>query len=203
MNIAIVGLGQIGNYLYNEINLKKRYRIKNRKKINIAAISAKNKNKKRLFRINHKIFYSNPFKIFKEKKIDVLIECIGLSDGVSKKIIEKALKNKINVITPNKALIAKHGNYLSRLAELNNVNLEFEASVAGGIPIIKTIKDSLSTNKFSKIYGILNGTTNYILTEMEKTGQNFDKVLKKAQSLGYAEPGNPKLDLNGFDALPK
>ena len=164
-------------------------------------LSAKNKNKKRRFRINHKIFIK-PFKIFKEKKIDVLIECIGLSDGVSKNY-QKALKNKINVITPNKALIAKHGNYLSRLAELNNVNLEFEASVAGGIPIIKTIKDSLSTNKFSKIYGILNGTTNYILTEMEKTGQNFDKVLKKAQSLGYAEPGNPKLDLNGFDAFAK
>ena len=148
-------------------------------------------------------FFTQTLLRFLKKKIDVLIECIGLSDGVSKKIIEKALKNKINVITPNKALIAKHGNYLSRLAELNNVNLEFEASVAGGIPIIKTIKDSLSTNKFSKIYGILNGTTNYILTEMEKTGQNFDKVLKKAQSLGYAEPGNPKLDLNGFDAFAK
>ncbi len=204
MNIAIVGLGQIGIYLYNEINLKKKdIELKTGKKINIVAISAKNKNKKRKFKINHKIFYNNPFRIFKEKKIDILIECIGLSDGISKKLVEKALKNKINVITPNKALIAKHGNYLSELAELNNVNLEFEAAVAGGIPIIKTIKESLTTNKFSKVFGILNGTTNYILTEMEKSGENFDKVLKKAQLLGYAEPGNPKLDLNGFDAFAK
>jgi homoserine dehydrogenase len=83
------------------------------------------------------------------------------------------------------------------------VNLEFEAAVAGGIPILKTIKEGLSTNKIRKVYGILNGTTNYILTEMEKTGETFDKVLKKAQQLGYAEPGNPKLDLNGFDAFAK
>ena len=100
-------------------------------------------------------------------------------------------------------MIAKHGDYLSNLAERNKVNLEFEASVAGGIPIIRTIKEGLSTNKITKVYGILNGTTNYILTEMENTGETFDKVLKKAQQLGYAEPGNPKLDLNGFDAFAK
>ena len=135
--------------------------------------------------------------------MDILFEAIGLSDGISKKLVETALKNKVNVITPNKTLIAKHGDYLAKLAEQNKVNLEFEASVAGGIPIIKAIKESLSTNKINKIYGILNGTTNYILTEMEKTGDTFDKVLKKAQQLGYAEPGNPKLDLNGFDAFAK
>ena len=203
-NIAIIGLGQIGNYLYNELKIKtKQIENKTGKKIKIVAISAKNKNKKRKFKIDNKIFYSNPFKIFKEKKIDILYECIGLSDGISKKIVEKALKNKIHVITPNKALIAKHGDYLSILAEKNNVNLEFEASVAGGIPIIRTIKDGLATNKINKIYGILNGTTNYILTEMEKSGESFDKVLKRAQQLGYAEPGNPKLDLNGFDAFAK
>ena len=110
---------------------------------------------------------------------------------------------KVHVITPNKTLIAKHGDYLSRIAEKNKVNLEFEASVAGGIPIIRSIKDGLSTNKLYKIFGILNGTTNYILTEMEKSGDSFEKVLKKAQVLGYAEPGNPKLDLNGFDAFAK
>jgi homoserine dehydrogenase len=132
-----------------------------------------------------------------------LFECVGLSDGISKKIIETALNKKINVITPNKTLIAKHGDYLSKLAENNNVNLEFEASVAGGIPIIRTIKEGLTTNQINKVYGILNGTTNYILTEMEKTNEPFDKVLKKAQRLGYAEPRNPKLDLNGFDAFAK
>jgi homoserine dehydrogenase len=203
-NIAIVGLGQIGIYLYNEIRLKKK-EIENKSgvKIQVVAVSAKNKNKKRRFKVDNKIFYLNPLKIIEEKKVDILFECVGLSDGISKKVVETALKKKINVITPNKTLIAKHGDYLSNLAEKNNVNLEFEAAVAGGIPIIRTLKEGLSTNKINKIYGILNGTTNYILTEMEKTGQTFDKVLKKAQSLGYAEPGNPKLDLNGFDAFAK
>ena len=100
-------------------------------------------------------------------------------------------------------MIAKHGDYLAILAEKNKVNLEFEASVAGGIPILRTIKDGLATNKLTKVFGILNGTTNYILSEMENTNESFDKVLKKAQSLGYAEPSNPKLDLNGFDAFSK
>jgi len=203
-NIAIIGLGQIGLYLYNELKLKKKeIEIKTGKKINIVAISAKNKTKKRHFKIDKKIFYSNPLKIFNEKKVDILFECIGQSDGISKKIVEQALKNKVNVITPNKALIAKHGDTLARLAEKNNVNLEFEASVAGGIPILRTIKEGLATNKIRKVYGILNGTTNYILTEMENTQETFDKVLQKAQKLGYAEPGNPKLDLNGFDAFAK
>ena len=132
-----------------------------------------------------------------------MFECIGLSDGISKKIVEIALKKKISVITPNKALIAKHGDYLAKLAETNGVSLEFEASVAGGIPILRSLKEGLASNKISKVYGILNGTTNYILTEMEKSNETFDKVLKKAQKLGYAEPGNPKLDLNGFDAFAK
>ena len=204
INIALVGLGQVGIFLYNELNSKKReIEIKTGKRINIVAISAKNKNKKRRFTIDKKIFYSNPLKIFKEKKIDILFECIGLSDGISKKIVEYALKNKVNVITPNKALIAKHGDYLAKLAEMNKVNLEFEASVAGGIPILRTIKEGLATNKIKKVYGILNGTTNYILSEMENSNESFEKVLKKAQVLGYAEPGNPKLDLNGFDAFAK
>ena len=204
INIAVIGLGQIGNYLLNELNKKtNEIELKTGKKIKIVAISAKNKNKKRRFKIDKKIFFSNPLKIFKEKKIDILFESIGQSDGISKKIVEKALKNKIHVITPNKALIAKHGDYLAKLAEKNNVNLEFEASVAGGIPILRTIKEGLATNQIRKVYGILNGTTNYILTEMENTNENFENVLKKAQQLGYAEPVNPKLDLNGFDAFAK
>ena len=152
---------------------KKEIEIKTGKNIKIVAISARNKNKKRRFNIDKNIFYSNPLDILKKKKIDILFECIGLSDGISKLITEKALKKKINVITPNKALIAKHGDYLATLAEKNKVNLEFEASVAGGIPIIRTIKESLSTNKIYKIYGILNGTTNYILTENGKIRRFF------------------------------
>ena len=203
-NVAIVGLGQIGSYLYKEI-LSKRKEIQKKtgKIINLVSISAKNKNKRRKFKINKKIFYSDPLKMISDKKIDIIFECIGLSDGISKKVVENAIKNKIHVITPNKALIAKHGEYLSNLAVKNKVNLEFEASVGGGIPILRTIKEGLATNKIHKIYGILNGTCNYILTEMEKTGDSFKNVLKKAQDLGYAEPGNPKLDLNGYDTLAK
>ena len=204
INIAIVGLGQIGIYLYNELNLKKNeIEKKTGKKIKIVAISAKNRNKKRRFSISKKIFYRNPLKIFEKEKIDILFECIGYSDGISKKLVERALSNKVHVITPNKALISKHGDNLAKLAEKNKVNLEFEASVAGGIPILRTIKEGLSTNKINKVYGILNGTTNYILSEMESSNQTFDKVLQKAQKLGFAEPGNPKLDLNGFDAFAK
>ena len=203
-NLALIGLGQIGNYLLNELNKnKKDIFLKTGKKINIVAISAKNIKKKRKYKINKKIFYKNPLEIFKKEKLDLLIECIGMSDGVSKKVVETALKNKIHVVTPNKALISKHGDYLSKLAEKNKVNLEFEASVGGGIPIIRTIKEGLATNKINKVFGILNGTCNYILSEMEDTKENFETVLKKAQSLGYAEPGNPKLDLNGYDALAK
>ena len=204
INIAVVGLGQIGIYLYNQLNIKKKdIETKTGKKINIVAISAKNKGKRRKFNINKKIFYNNPLQIFKEKKIDVLFEVIGKADGISKKIVEYALKNKVHVITPNKALISKHGDYLSKLAEKYKVNLEFEASVAGGIPILRTIKEGLATNKIFKVYGILNGTCNYILSQMEKSNNQFKDVLKQAQILGYAEPGNPKLDLNGYDAFAK
>ena len=181
--IAIIGLGQVGNYLYRELNFKKKdIEIKTGKKIKIVAISAKNKNKKRKYKINKKYFYNDPIKIINDIKPDILFEVIGLSDGISKKVVETALKNKIHVITPNKALISKHGDYLAKLAEENHVSLEFEASVAGGIPILRTIKEGLSTNKISKIYGILNGTSNYILSEMRNAKDSFANVLKKAQN---------------------
>ena len=204
INIAVVGLGQVGIYLLNELNTKKKdIELKTGKKINVVAVSARSISKKRRFKVNKKIFFKNPLEIFNKTKVDILFEAIGMSDGISKKVVETALKNKIHVITPNKALISKHGDYLGKLAEDNGVNLEFEASVAGGIPILRAIKEGLATNKILKVYGILNGTTNYILTEMENSNQSFSEVLKKAQKLGYAEPGNPKLDLNGFDAFAK
>ena len=204
LNIAVVGLGQVGNYLLNELNTKKKeIELITGKRINIVAVSAKNLKKKRKFKVNKNIFFKNPLDIFKLKKVDILFEAIGMSDGVSKRVVETALRNKIHVITPNKALISKHGDYLAKLAEDNNVNLEFEASVAGGIPILRTIKEGLATNKITKVYGILNGTSNYILSEMRNSKDSFANVLKKAQKLGYAEPGNPKLDLNGFDAFAK
>ena len=146
---------------------KKDISVKTGINVNIAAISAKNINKKRSFKLNKKIFYKDPLKITKNPEIDIIFELIGYSDGISKRIVESALKNRKHVITANKALIAKNGDYLSRLAEKNKVNLEFEASVGGGIPILRTLKDGLSTNKIIKVVGILNGTCNYILSKMD------------------------------------
>ena len=203
IKIAIVGFGNIGSFLFNELKNKiHEIEIKTGKKISIAAISARNINKKRKYKIKRKIFYKNPLDIFKKVKIDILFELIGSSDGISKKVVQVALNKKIHVITANKALIAKHGETLSKLAEKNKVNLEFEAAVAGGIPVLRTIKDGLATNNINKVVGILNGTSNYILSEMENTNKNFKEVLTRAQALGYAET-NPKNDLDGNDVLSK
>ena len=155
INIGIFGLGQIGSRLYNEI-LSKRENIKVKTNINlnIIAISAKRLNKKRSFKIKKNIFYKNPINVATNPRVNIVFELIGYSGGISKKIVETALKNKKHVITANKALIAKHGDYLSMLAEKKNVNLEFEAAVGGGIPILRSIKDGLSTNKIHKVVGI-------------------------------------------------
>ena len=204
IGIGIIGLGNIGSRLYKEIiSNKKDIGLKTNTNINIVAISAKNINKKRSFSFRKKIFFKNPLKIVENPNVNIVIELIGKSDGISKRIIETALKNKKHVITANKALISKHGDSLTTIAEKNKVNLEFEAAVGGGIPVLRTIKEGLATNKISKVYGILNGTCNYILSEMESSKDSFIKVLKKAQKLGYAEPTNPKLDLNGYDAMAK
>ena len=182
INIAIVGLGQIGIYLLNELNTKKKdIELKTGKKINIIAVSAKNKNKKRKFKFNKNIFFKDPLKIFKHKKVDILFEAIGTSDGISKKIVETALKNKKHVVTGNKALIANHGKELFELANIHSLALSYEAAVAGGIPIIKTIKNSIGLDRINKISGILNGTTNYILTKMQQDNLSFNEVLKIAK----------------------
>ena len=143
-NIAIVGLGQIGIFLYNELKRnQKTIQLLTGKKIKIVGLSARNKNKKRRYPINKKIFFKDPIKMLKSKRVDILFECIGLSYGISKICFEFALNRKIHVITPNKALISKHGDKLSSIAESKRVNLEFEASVGGGIPILRTIKDKI------------------------------------------------------------
>ena len=134
--------------------------------------------------------------------VDIIVELIGGSEGVAKKLVFSALRNRKHVITANKALMAKYGDQLSALAEKNNVNLEYEASVAGGIPIIRSIKEGLIVNKINKIYGILNGTTNFILSSMEHSRKNFSEVLDEAKRLGFAE-SNPISDLNGNDSAAK
>ena len=203
VNVAVVGLGQVGNYLFNELIVKKKdIELKTGKKVNVVAISAKNINKKRGISFSKSVLQKNPFQITKDPKIDIIVELIGGADGIAKRIVFDALKNKKHVVTANKALIAKHGDALSVLSEKYEVNLLFEAAVGGGIPIIRSIKQGLIANKLHHIYGILNGTTNYILTEMELRGENFSNVLKDAQRLGYAE-SNPTADVDGYDAADK
>ena len=203
INIGVIGLGNIGSYFCNEILKKKRdIFIKTGKKVNLLYVSAKNKNKKRLFKITKSNWVKNPIHIAESSKIDIVVELIGGSDGLSKKIALTTLKNKKHLITANKSLIAKHGNLLSILAEKNKVNLEYEASVAAGIPIIRNIKEGLISNRISKIVGILNGTSNYILSRMEKKNRNFNEILKEAKKFGYAET-NPISDLNGDDVKSK
>tara|TARA_Y100000590_G_scaffold457285_1_gene609600 strand:- start:2066 stop:3361 length:1296 start_codon:yes stop_codon:yes gene_type:complete len=201
--IGIAGFGNIGSYFYKtlEKNLKT-IAVKTGKIPIVKYISTKHINKKRKIKFPKSKFIKNPLVLAKKKDIEIIVELIGGSDGIAKKLVFSALKNKKHVVTANKALIAKHGDALANLAEKNNVNLEYEASVAGGVPIIRSIKEGLIANKINKIYGILNGTTNYILSSMESTGEDFLNVLVKAQKLGFAEK-NPISDLSGQDAAAK
>lgn len=202
-NIGIIGLGNIGLEVYK--NLKKNsvdIQKKTGFKINILKVSARNLKKKRIVKIPKKLWEKNPINIIKNKQIHIVVELIGGAEGIAKKVVFDSIKNKKHVVTANKALISKYGDQLSVLAEKNDVNLLFEASVAGGIPIIRSIKQGLIANKLHHVYGILNGTTNFILTEMENKNLPFKQALKDAQALGYAE-SNPSSDIDGFDAASK
>ena len=203
LNIAIIGLGNIGSYLFKYLTKNKRILTeKNNCTPIITYVSAKNKNRKRNIRIKKNQWLNNYLDSTKLKNIDLIVELIGGAEGPAKKLVFNALKNKKHVVTANKALISKYGDQLSKIAEKNKVNLEFEASVCGGVPIIRSLKEGLIANKISKIYGILNGTSNYILSSMDKENKNFDEVLSNAKKLGYAE-SNPSADLNGDDVAAK
>ena len=203
LNIAIIGLGNIGCYLYNFLNKNKKILTeKNNCEPIIKYISAKKRNKKRNIKYKKNQWLNNYIDATKLSDVDLIIELIGGAEGAAKKLVFNALKNKKSVVTANKALIAKYGDKLAKIAERNKVNLEFEASVCGGVPIIRSLKESLIANKISKIYGIFNGTSNYILSSMDNKNKNFDEVLSDAKALGYAET-NPAADLNGDDVSSK
>ena len=203
LNIAIIGLGNIGSYLYKYLNDNKKILTeKNNCLPIIKYVSAKNKKRKRNLKIKKDQWLNNYLDATKIRDVDLIVELIGGAEGPAKKLVFNALKNKKHVVTANKALIAKYGDKLSKIAEKNKVNLEFEASVCGGVPIIRSLKEGLIANKISKIYGIFNGTSNYILSSMDKMNKNFDEVLSDAQKLGYAE-SNPSADLNGDDVSSK
>ena len=203
VNIGIIGLGTVGSGVIetiekNNVLFFKKYKIK----LNIAGIAAKNKNKKRSFNIKKYKWFKNPIDLAKSSEIDIVVELIGGANGVAFDVAKTTLTNKKNLVTANKAMIAIHGYKLKRLANKYFVNLNFEASVAGGIPIIRTLENSLLSDKITKVYGILNGTCNYILTQMNVKNLSFDKALKSAQKLGYAEV-NPFDDVSGTDTAYK
>ena len=203
LNIAIIGLGNIGSYLYKYLNDNKKFLSEKNNCIPVIQyVSAKNIKRKRNIKIRKSQWLKNYLDATKAKDVDLIIELIGGSEGPAKKLVFSALKNKKHVVTANKALIAKYGDELAKIAEKNKVNLEFEASVCGGVPIIRSLKEGLIANKISKIYGIFNGTSNYILSSMETQNQNFEEVLINAKKLGYAE-SNPSSDLNGDDVSAK
>ena len=203
LNIAIVGLGNIGSYLFKYLNENKDILTEKNNCIpNVSYVSAKSKKRKRGIKIKKNQWLNNYLDATKNKNIDLIIELIGGAEGPAKNLVFNALRNKKHVVTANKALIAKYGDQLSKIAEKNKVNLEFEAAVCGGVPIIRSLKEGLIANKITKIYGIFNGTSNYILSTMDKQNKNFNEVLSSAKKLGYAE-ANPSADLNGDDVAAK
>ena len=203
INICIAGLGTVGSNVILSLNENNDY-IKSKANLsfNILGVSAKNKFKKRICDIKNFTWCENPLDLLNIKDCNVLIELIGEEKGLSFDLVKQALEKKIHVVTANKALLAMNGSELFKIAEHNNVLLLYEAAVAGGIPIIKSIKNSIYLDKINKISGILNGTTNFILTEMEKFNLDFQEVLKRAQSNGYAE-ADPTNDIEGIDSAHK
>ena len=203
MNIAIIGLGNIGSYFYEYLQKNKNILFEKTNTIpNIIYVSARSFKKRRSIKIPKRIWLKNCLLAPKLKDIDVIVELIGGAEGIAKKLVFDALKNKKHVVTANKALVAKYGDQLSKIAEKNKVNFEFEAAVCGGIPIIRSIKEGLIANNINKIYGILNGTSNYILSSMDREKLEYNEILLRAQKLGYAE-SNPKSDINGDDVASK
>ena len=203
INIAIAGLGTVGAETYRLITEESDFlKARSSANFNVVAVSAKSKDKKRDVDLTGVEWIADCRDIADIDNIDVVIELVGGSEGVAKDLVEKAITNGKSVITANKALVATHGNNIRELVAKHDVMFGYEAAVAGGIPIIKTIREGLASNRIDKIYGILNGTCNYILSVMRETGQEFEDILADAQRLGYAE-ADPSFDVDGVDAAHK
>jgi len=202
LRVAIAGLGTVGSGTLAILRQhEKMLEQRTGRPIRITAISARDKNKKREHTQDLR-WVENPIAMASDPEVDVVVELIGGAEGIARELVETALKNGKSVVTANKALIAHHGIALATLAEKTGAVLAFEAAVAGGIPIIKVLRDGLAANNFRRIMGILNGTCNYILTHMQDTQASFDEVLKEAQNLGYAE-AEPSFDVDGIDTAHK
>ena len=203
LKVGVAGVGTVGGGLLRLLAARKGdLAARAGRPIEVVAVSARSRNKKRDADLSGVRFVPDPVALATDPAIEVFVELIGGEEGVAKKAVEAALGAGKHVVTANKALLAHHGPSLAALAEKNGVALNFEAAVAGGIPVVKVIRESLQGNDISRVYGILNGTCNYILTLMEKEGRSFADVLKEAQAQGYAE-ADPTFDIGGFDTAHK
>ncbi|MGH6906611.1 MAG: homoserine dehydrogenase [Aestuariivirga sp.] len=203
LRLGIAGLGTVGTGVLDLLHSHAgAIATRAGKKVEVTAVSARDRGKNRGHDLSKLAWFDDPVGLAKSPGIDVFVELIGGEQGAAKAAVEAALNAGKPVVTANKALLAHHGTALARLAEAKGVALNFEASVAGGIPIIKTLREGLAGNRVAKLFGILNGTCNYILTKMANEGRSFADVLKEAQSLGYAE-ADPSFDVGGFDTAHK
>jgi len=202
MKVGILGLGTVGGGVVNVLQ-KNSESIKRRTGVEIDLVIAgvRDITKKRICDTKKIQLTEDPFEVVNHPEIDVVLELIG-GFGLAKELVEKAINNGKHIITANKALIGNHGNELIKLANKKKVRFLFEASVAGGIPIIKALEQGLSANNIESVAGIINGTGNFILTDMKEKGRDFNDVLKEAQALGYAEE-DPTFDIEGIDAAHK
>lgn len=203
LRLGVAGLGTVGGGLLRLLQTHgARLAETIGREIVVAGVAARNRNKDRGVSLEGMPWFDAADQLAADPSIDVFVELIGGDDGPAKAAVETALRARKHVVTANKALLAKHGTELARLAEKNAVALNFEAAVAGGIPIIKTMRESLAANQIRRVYGILNGTCNYILTQMLEEHRSFGDVLKEAQAKGYAE-ADPSFDIGGFDTAHK
>jgi homoserine dehydrogenase len=203
LNLAIAGLGTVGAGVVRLLRSNgELIALRGGREFRIAAVSARDAGKARGLDLTGVRWCDDAAAMAEDPTIDIVVELIGGSEGIARKVVETALARGKHVVTANKALMAQHGSALARSAEAQERILAFEAAVAGGIPVIKTLREGLAANQVTRLYGILNGTCNYILTTMRETGREFDAVLAEAQALGYAE-ADPSFDVDGIDAAHK
>lgn len=201
--VAVAGLGTVGAGVLKILqNTATEIEARAGRPVVVTAISARDRNKDRGVSLDGMTWYDDPVQMAHEADADAVVELIGGSNGSAKASVKAAMEGGRSVVTANKALLAHHGTALSALAEEKGVCLAYEAAVAGGIPIIKSLREGLAGNKIDRVVGILNGTCNYILTTMRETGRTFEDVLADAQALGYAE-ADPSFDVDGVDAAHK
>ncbi|MBN8291349.1 homoserine dehydrogenase [Rhodobacter sp. NTK016B] len=200
LRLGIAGLGTVGIGVVKIVQTHAEMIMRRGgRPIEIVAVSANSRTKERGADISGFGWEDDPVALGRREDVDVVIELMGGENGAAKALVETALKNGKDVVTANKALLARHGTELARLAEANGRVLRFEAAVAGGIPVIKALTEGLAGNRITRVMGVMNGTCNYILTRMEATGQGYNVLFDEAFKLGYLE-ADPNLDVGGIDA---